>query len=68
MDDIVFRVVELPAGGFEAESLTYPIELEADTLDELREVVLDALWCYFDDDERPRTVRFLLVQGEARSA
>lgn len=44
--------------------LGYSIFTEADTLDELREMVKDAVECHFGEDERPRIIRLHIVKQE----
>ena len=55
--EIIFLVQESPEGGYEAKTLGQAIFTEADTLDELRLMVKDAVMCHFDERERPRVVR-----------
>ena len=49
MNEIIFLVEESPDGGYEAKALTAPIFTEADTLDELRGMIRDAVVCHFDE-------------------
>ena len=55
--EIIFLVEESPEGGYDARALGYSIFTEADTMDELKEMVRDAVRCHFDDEERPQMVR-----------
>ncbi len=64
MSEIIFQVEEAPEGGFEAHALGHAIHTEADTMEELRTMVLDAVRCHFDEDERPRVVRLHVVHDE----
>ena len=41
---------ESPEGGFEAQALGYSIFTEADTLNELRRQVQDAVQCHFPNE------------------
>lgn len=66
--EIVFSVVESPEGGFEARALGASIFTEADTLEDLREAVRDAVRCHFEDDERPQQIRLHLVRDEIIAA
>jgi hypothetical protein len=68
--EIVFSVVESPEGGYEAWALGHSIFTEADTFDELRDMIRDAVRCHFDDDDpmRPRVIRLHLVKDEVISA
>jgi hypothetical protein len=47
--EIIFVVEESPEGGYEAHALGYAIFTQADTMDELGEMVADAARCYFDE-------------------
>ena len=55
--EIIFLVEESPEGSYNARALGYSIFTEADTMDELKEMVRDAVRCHFDDEERPQMVR-----------
>ena len=57
MNEIIFIVQEAPEGGFEAKALSASIFTEADSLDELREMVRDAVSCHFEGEERPKIIR-----------
>lgn len=57
MSEIVFLVEELPGGGFTARALGASVFTEADTLDELREAVRDAVAVHCDEADRPDTIR-----------
>ena len=62
--EIIFEVQESPEGGFEARALGYAIFTEAATLDELREMVRDAVRCHFHPEASPRLIRLHLVKDE----
>lgn len=62
--EIIFLVEESREGGFEASALGYPIFTEADTIEELKNMVKDAVRCHFEEDERPRMIRLHLVKDE----
>ena len=64
MKEIIFLVEESPEGGYEARALGYSIFSEADSMDELREAVRDAVSCHFDDEDRPKIVRLHLIKDE----
>lgn len=57
--EIIFEVSEDELdGGYSASALGFGIHTEADTLDELRRNVREAVDCYFDDSmARPRLIR-----------
>jgi len=62
--EIIFLVKESPEGGYEAEALGHAIFTEADSLEELRAMIVDAVQCHFDEDERPRIIRLHFVKEE----
>jgi len=63
-DEIIFLVEESPDGGYEARALGYSIYTEAETLEEIKEAVTDAVRCHFEEVEMPRVIRLHLVKEE----
>lgn len=62
MKEIIFLIEEDPDGGYNAEGLGYSIFTEGETIEELRENVLDALKCHFDSEEDiPKIIRPHLI-------
>lgn len=51
MTEILFTVDEAPEGGFTARAVGQSIFTEADTLEELRQNVREAVDCHFDDQD-----------------
>ena len=62
--ELVFLVEEAPEGGFTARALGEPIFTEADSMDELRERIRDAVQCHFDEDHRPDLIRIHFIREE----
>jgi hypothetical protein len=62
--EIIFAVQESPEGGFEAKALSHSIYTEADTLDDLKKKVQDAVRCHFEENDRPSLIRLHLVKDE----
>lgn len=62
--ELIFLVEEAPEGGYTARALGYSIYTQGETLDELRQMVADAVQCHFDVEERPRVVRLHFVREE----
>lgn len=62
--EIVFAIEESPEGGYEARALGHSIFTQAETLEELKKEVQDAVRCHFDDENRPRVIRLHLVKDE----
>lgn len=67
-NEIIFLVSDSPEGGFEARALGHSIYTEADTSDELRDRVRDAVSVHFDEDERPGVIRLHFVREEVLAA
>ncbi len=63
-DEIIFSVQESPEGGYEAKALSAPIFTEADSVEELRAAVRDAVECHFEEEERPKIIRLHFVRDE----
>jgi hypothetical protein len=51
--EIIFTIEESADGGYEARALGHPLFTEADTLDELKQMIRDAVRCHFDDRTPP---------------
>ena len=64
MSEILFLVEEAPEGGFTARALGHSIYTEADTWDDLKVAIQDALACHFDPDQRPRVIRLHYLREE----
>ena len=62
--EIIFTVDESAEGGFEARALGFSIFTQADTFDELKKMVQDAVLCHFDEKERPKVIRLHMVREE----
>lgn len=62
--EIIFSVEESPEGGYEARALGHAIFTQAETLAELRTMVLDAVRCHFEEGDRPQLIRLHLVKDE----
>jgi hypothetical protein len=62
--EIIFEVHESLEGRFEAKALSHSIYTEAETLDELKKKVQDAVRCHFEERERPSLIRLHLVRDE----
>ena len=68
MSEIVFLVEDAPEGGLVARALGHAIYTDADSYDELRQQVRDAVQCHFDVSERPAMIRLHYVKDEVLAA
>jgi len=66
--EIIFIVEEAPDGGYTARALGESIFTEADSWDELKTAIRDAVRCHFDEDRRPSIVRLHMVREEVLAA
>jgi hypothetical protein len=62
--EIIFSVRESPEGGYEARALGYPIFTQAESMDELKTMLRDAVACHFTGDAKPRVIRLHMVKDE----
>jgi hypothetical protein len=68
VDEITFEVKDAPEGGYTASSLGESIFTEADSVDELRKMVWDAVHCHFDKGRTPPAIRLRFIREEIISA
>lgn len=68
MNELIFLVEDAQDGGFTAKGIGASIFTEADTLEELREMIRDAVQCHFDEAERPKIIRLHFVREEVFAA
>ena len=66
MSEIIFEVREDEVdGGYCARALGYSIFTQGDDLEDLRQMVKDAVLCHFDDAaERPKIIRLHFIRDE----
>ncbi len=62
--EVVLVVEEALEGGYTARALGHAIHTEADSFDELRSMVQDAVRCHFDEADRPAVIRLHVVHDE----
>ncbi len=68
MTEILFVVEEAAEGGYVARAVGASIFTEADDLNQLREMVRDAVRCHFDETDRPKIIRLHLTRDEVIAA
>jgi hypothetical protein len=68
MTEILFLVEEAAEGGYTARAVGASIFTEADTLEQLREAVREAVRCHFEESDRPPAIRLHLVHDEVIAA
>ena len=64
MKEVFFLVEEAIEGGYTAKALGESIFTEADSLDDLKSEIKDAVLCHFDESEMPKVIRLHMVKEE----
>jgi hypothetical protein len=64
MNEIIFLIEEAPEGGYTARALGESIFTEADTIEQLREQIRDAVHCHLDEGKVPKIIRLHFVREE----
>ena len=62
--EIIFSVHDSPEGGYEARALGHSIFTQADTMEELKANVREAVHCHFDEGQAPSVIRLHMVRDE----
>lgn len=66
--EIIFSVQESPEGGYDARALGFSIFAQANSLEELKTMIRDAVACHFEDGQKPSVIRLHFVKDEVISA
>lgn len=66
--EIVFVVEDDAEGGLVASALGHSVVTQADTLEQLRQAVRDAVACHFAEADRPKMIRLHYVRDEVIAA
>jgi len=64
MNEIIFLVEEAAEGGFVAKALGESIVTQSETIDDLKEMIKDAVKCHFDVNKLPKMIRLHFVREE----
>jgi predicted RNase H-like HicB family nuclease len=62
--EIIFIVSESEEGGYEAKALDFPIFTQGETIEELKEMIKDAVKCHFEVNEIPEIINLHIVKDE----
>ena len=66
--EIIFIIEESLDGGYEAHALGHSIFTEAETLDELKQNIREAVACHFEEEEMPKIIRLHYIKEEVIAA
>jgi hypothetical protein len=64
MSEVIFLVEEAPEGGYTAKALGHSIYTEAESWDELKAAIQDAVSCHFEESRKPALVRMHQIRDE----
>jgi hypothetical protein len=64
MNEIFFLIEEAIEGGYNAKAISESIYTEADSIDELKVNIKDAVQCHFDEGKAPKIIRLHFVKEE----
>ena len=64
MKEIIFLVEEAVEGGYNAKALGYGIFTDANTLEELKGNIKEAVECHFEEADIPKLIRLHIVRDE----
>jgi len=62
--EIIFLIEESKEGGYEARALGYSIYTEGENIEDLKQKIIDAVKCHFEEGECPAIVRLHMVKDE----
>ena len=62
--EIIFIVEESPEGGWTAKALGFSIFTEADSIEELKLNIKEAIGCHFENEEIPKILRLHYIKDE----
>lgn len=68
MDELIFLVQDAPEGGYTARALGASVFAEAESMQDLREQIRDAVRCHFDEGQGPKVLRLHFVREEVIAA
>lgn len=62
--EIIFIIEESLDGGYEARAVGHSIFTEGDSIEELKENIVEAVACHFDPDKKPKIIRLHYIKEE----
>lgn len=67
MSELIFIAENCPKGGFIAKCVSESFFTQADSLEELKEAIIEAVQCHFDD-EMKRIIKLQTIQEQIIAA
>ncbi|HYE31477.1 MAG TPA: 2-oxoisovalerate dehydrogenase [Methylomirabilota bacterium] len=68
MNELIFLSEEAVEGGYTARALGEPIFTQAESFEELKAEIRDAVKCHFDEGDAPKILRLHFVREEVIAA
>ena len=68
MSEVIFLVEEDPEEGYVARALGESIFTQANSLDELKTMIQDAVQCHFEEANCPKIIRLHIVREEVMAS
>ena len=63
--EVIFIAEEAAKGGYIANALGYSIFTEADSWEELKNMVRDAVKCHFNEEDMPQIIHIHAIKEES---
>ena len=67
-NEIIFIIEESLDGGYEAKAVGYSIFTEGESIEELKNNIVEAVNCHFDVNEKPPIIRLHYIKEELIAA
>jgi predicted RNase H-like HicB family nuclease len=64
MNEIIFLIEEALEGGYTAKAIGEGIFTEADSLEEIKNNIKEAVECHFEDEKKPKLIRLHMIKEE----
>ena len=63
-NEIIFIIEESLEGGYEARAVGHSIFTEGDTVEELKQNIIEAVSCHFEEEKKPKLIRLHYIKEE----
>ncbi len=68
MKEITFQIEEDEIdGGYVAKALGFSITTQGESIEEIKDMIIDAVKCHFEDQETPKLINLHFVRNEVLS-
>lgn len=68
MEEIIFLIKDSIDGGYEAKAVGFSIFTEAETMENLKSNIVEAVDCHFDKNKKPRLIGLHYIKEEIIAA